>query len=70
MSPVTVAHTIRSTCAPEMPAVSRARVAASTARSEVTTPSSAKWRASMPVRSRIHASVVSTLSSNHEFGTR
>ena len=70
VSPVTVAHTIRSTCSAEMPAVSRARVAASTARSEVTTPSSAKWRASMPVRSRIHSSVVSTLSSNHVFGTR
>ena len=53
--------TIMSSCAAEMPAVSSAIRAASTARSEVTTPSSAKWRASMPVRSRIHSSVVSTL---------
>ncbi len=35
----------------------------------MTTPSSAKWRASMPVRSRIHSSFVSTMDSNHVLGT-
>ncbi len=50
-------------------AVSIAAFAASTTRSDVSTSSSTKWRASMPVRSRIHSSEVSTLSSNHVFGT-
>ena len=69
VSPVIVAHTIMSSCSAGMPADSSAPRAASTARSEVCTPSSAKWRASMPVRSRIHSSLVSTMASNQLLGT-
>ena len=42
------------------PAPSIARLAASTARSEVAASASAMWRVRMPVRFRIHASDVST----------
>ncbi len=60
MSGVDVATMIRSTSAAVRPADARARRAASTPRSLVFTPASAKCRARMPVRSTIHASEVST----------
>ena len=69
MSPVVVATTIRSTCSGLMPALASAARPASSARSDVTVPSSAKRRDSMPVRSRIHSSEVSTRSSNQLLGT-
>src|SRR5207342_501596 len=68
-SPVTLAQTIRSICSAEIWAVARAILDASTARSDVRVPSSAKRRASIPVRSRIHSSDVSMRDSNHVFGT-
>ena len=60
MSGVDVATTMRSIAAASSPAASRARRAASTARSLEPTSGSAKWRARMPVRSTIHWSEVST----------
>ena len=69
VSPVIVATMIMSSCSGETPAASIAARAASTARSDVWVPSSAKCRASMPVRSRIHSSLVSTKVSNQLLGT-
>ena len=43
------------------PAPSMARLAASTARSDVAASASATWRVRMPVRFRIHSSEVSTI---------
>ena len=70
VSPVTLATMIRSSWSGAIAAVSIAARAASTTRSDVSTSSSAKWRASIPVRSRIHSSFVSSVSSNHVLGTR
>ncbi len=70
VSPDRVAQTIRSTCSARMPAASSARLAASTARSDAATSSSAKFRDRMPVRSTIHSSLVSTSDSKYEFGIR
>ena len=69
-SGVAVATTIRSTSSGAFPALASAARAASTARSLVTEPSAAKWRAPMPVWERIHSSVVSTRSDSSSFVTR
>ncbi len=60
MSGVDVATMIRSTSRAERPAASRAARDAISARSLQLTPSSAKWRARMPVRPTIQSSLVST----------
>jgi len=52
---------MKSTSAGANPAASSARRAACSARSTVVSPSAAMWRRSMPVRVRIHSSVVSTI---------
>ena len=59
-SGVEVAQTMRSMSIGSMPARTSAWREAAMPRSEVSSPSSAMWRCSMPVRSRIHSSVVST----------
>src|SRR5262245_54719523 len=59
-SGVDVAHTTRSMSTGSMPARTRAWCEAAMPRVEVSSPSSAMWRCSMPVRSLIHASLVST----------
>ena len=69
MSPVVVATTIMSICSGLTPALSSASRPAASARSDVTVPSSANRRDSMPVRSRIHSSDVSIWVSNQVFGT-
>src|SRR5690554_5712015 len=60
LSGVVVANTIRSMSLASMPAASMALRAACSARSTVVWPGRAIWRCSMPVRSRIHWSEVST----------
>src|SRR5581483_4782102 len=60
-SGVEVAQTTRSTSTGSMPARTSAWREAAIPRSEVSSPSSAMWRCSMPVRSRIQASLVSTM---------
>ena len=60
MSGVEVATTIRSTSALVRPALASAQRHASSARSLVDSWSAAMWRSRMPVRSTIHASLVST----------
>ena len=69
ISPVVVATTIMSICSGLTPALSSASRPAASARSDVTVPSSANRRDSMPVRSRIHSSDVSIWVSNQVFGT-
>ena len=69
VSGVHVATTMRSSCSGEMPALASARRAAAVARSEVASPSAAKRRSRMPVRSRIHSSFVSRNDANSAFGT-
>ena len=59
MSGVDVATMMRSISAACRPAACKAWRAAANARSLAFTPSSAKWRARMPVRSTIHSSLVS-----------
>ena len=60
MSGVSVPTTTMSSSAGSTPASSSAFRAASTQRSEFAVPGSAMWRARIPVRSVIHASLVST----------
>ncbi len=60
MSGVTVATMIRSTSLAPMPRRSRHSRAARTARSLLPVPGATTWRWRMPVRVRIHSSVVST----------
>ena len=61
MSGVVVPSTIRSSSDALTPAASSALCAAVTARSPVVSPSAAIWRSRMPVRVRIHSSLVSTI---------
>ena len=68
-SAVEVARISASRSAAPIPASASAAVAAFAPRSEVVSPSAAKWRRSIPVRVRIHSSLVSTHASNSEFGT-
>src|SRR5687767_6765900 len=63
MSGVVVPTTMKSMSSGVSPARSIALRAASTARSEVATPGSTIWRSRMPVRCRIHSSLVSTMRS-------
>jgi hypothetical protein len=58
-SGVVVPKAMKSTSSAATPAAARARRAACSARSTVVSPSAAMWRRSMPVRVRIHSSVVS-----------
>jgi len=60
-SGVVVPSTIRSSSDALTPAASSARCAARNARSPVVSPSAAIWRWRMPVRVRIHSSLVSTI---------
>ena len=60
-SGVAVAQMMRSMSLGSMPERTRAWREAAMPRSEVSSPSSAMWRCSMPVRSLIHSSVVSTM---------
>ena len=68
-SGVAVARMIASMSAPRRPVSARAARAAAIARSEVASPSAAKWRRSMPVRVRIHSSEVSSVLANSAFST-
>ena len=68
-SAVEVARMIASIPSAAIPALASAALAARVARSDVVCPSAAKWRRSIPVRERIHSSVVSSDASNSEFGT-
>ena len=61
LSGVEVATITKSIEARSIPACRMAWIDAATARSEVFSPSAAKWRRVIPVRSRIHSSVVSTV---------
>ena len=60
-SGVAVAQMTRSMSTGSMPARTSAWREAAMPRSEVSSPSSAMWRCSMPVRSLIHSSLVSTM---------
>src|ERR1700722_5989179 len=64
ISGVTLATTIRSISEAGTFLLARTSRAAAVARSEEATPFSTTWRSRMPVRSRIHASLVSTSFSN------
>ena len=68
-SGVVVPKAMKSTSSGAMPAASRARRAAFSARSTVVSPSAAMWRRSIPVRVRIHSSVVSTFDSSSRLVT-
>ena len=68
-SAVDVATTIASISLACMPASFKAARAASVARTEVVSPSAAKWRRSMPERVRIHSSLVSIQLTNSALGT-
>ena len=68
-SGVAVATISVSMSAPLSPASASAARAAAVARSEVISPSEAKWRRSMPVRVRIHSSEVSRVALNSAFST-
>jgi multidrug efflux pump len=68
-SGVAVASTIRSRSLPLIPACARARRAAATARSEVSSPGAAMRRSPMPVRWRIQASEVSRRRASSSFVT-
>ncbi len=68
-SGVAVATISASMSAPVSPVSARAARAAAMARSEVSSPSAAKWRRSMPVRVRIHSSDVSRVAANSAFST-
>ena len=70
MSGVTVPTTIKPMSAGVSPALSMAFNAASFARSEVATPGSTMCRSRIPVRCRIHSSVVSTSFSRSLFVSR
>ena len=61
MSGVTVPTMIRPMSSGVSPAFAIAVIAASFPRSDVATPGSTMWRSRMPVRCRIHSSVVSTI---------
>ena len=69
LSGVAVARMIASTSGPSIPASSSAARAALIARCEVSSPSAAKCRRSMPVRARIHSSDVSRNFVNSSFST-
>ena len=66
-SGVVVPKAMKSMSSGLSPAASMARRAACSARSTVVSPSAAMWRRSMPVRVRIHSSVVSTIFSSSAF---
>ena len=68
-SGVAVATTIASRSEASRPPSARAARAAAAARSEVASPSAAKWRRSMPVRLRIQSSEVSSICANSAFST-
>ena len=68
-SGVVVPTTIRSSDSALQSEASRAARAACSARSQVVSCSPAMRRSTMPVRSRIHASEVSSEASNSLFGT-
>ncbi len=68
-SAVDVATMIASMSSAARLAAESAFSAALAARSDVVSPSAAKWRRSIPERERIHSSEVSTLSSNQLLGT-
>ncbi len=68
-SGVAVATISVSMSAPVRPASASAARAAAAARSEVISPSAAKWRRWMPVRERIHSSEVSSRAANSAFST-
>jgi len=68
-SGVEVATMIASSALGSSPACASAARAACAARSEVASPSAAKWRRSIPERDTIQSSVVSSVASNSEFGT-
>ena len=68
-SGVAVATISASMSAPVSPPSASAARAAAVARSEVSSPSAAKCRRSMPVRVRIHSSEVSSVCANSAFST-
>ena len=69
ISGVSVQTIIISSCSAVMPAISMACLAAIVHISDVLTPSGAKCRSRIPVRSRIHSSDVSTIFSKSAFVT-
>ena len=68
-SGVVVPTTMRSSIDGSMPAESSAASAARSARSQVDSASSMMWRRLIPVRSRIHVSLVSTFAASSAFVT-
>src|SRR2546430_3971329 len=61
MSGVTLASTIKSISVGSVPVSTNNTLAASVAMCEVAVPFSATWRSRMPVRARIHSSLVATI---------